>query len=126
MQLSPNFQTTQDPGFGTIVVEITNLNLPGQVDTIYFQGTTVWTGLNETAVSAMVLKSNIVSDRLEIQNNLRTPCNADILNMNGTLISEKIIATGSSSIDVSGLEPGIYYLRAKFQAGLLLKFIVVH
>jgi hypothetical protein len=50
--------------------------------------------------------------------------NATVLSPNGTLIRQELVQSGEHSIQVSDLEPGLYYLRNDFSQEIK-KFMVI-
>src|SRR5688572_26277599 len=108
VDISPNFQTTSVPGFGTVRAELWNFTSGSAVDTITFTGSTLSSGMNEI-ISEFKLYPNPVKNTLFVEHINHQPFNLYIFDSLG---KEVFFSDDNSKIlSLAQLSNGYYAVR---------------
>ena len=123
VDISPNFQTSAVPGFGTVRVELINLTSGSAADTITFTGSTLSSGIDDID-SYIRLYPNPVNNILTIDIPDNKIFQLFILDMSG---KEIYFSKGKDKkILLNNIPTGEYVLRLLFEDDIIeRKFVVV-
>jgi hypothetical protein len=107
-----DFQVTQ--GMGCMIVLVSSVKNPTFTDTVSYCATAWPTAVKEiSGPKSFVVFPNPVKDILNIQYNSREKISVEIYNVLGSKVRSFIQETLNSSIDVSDLDKGMYFIRVK-------------
>lgn len=122
VDISPNFQTTPNPGFGTVRLEIANLTSGSSEDTITFTGNTLSSGIDEIE-AGLLLYPNPVSEQLFLEIPGEKPYRVIIFDLSGkqVYLSEGNIKT----ISFRNILNGNYLMQLFFEGSIISRKIIV-
>lgn len=110
-------------GVGTFEYYVTGVYGFGESDPSNIE-TVVLTSINKNLESEFSVFPNPVSGNLFIDVN-EIPCKISLTDSQGILLKTKTINTKSSQIDLSSLEPGIYFIKLEAEDSAVFKKVVV-
>ena len=103
--IEPNFGTDSVPGIGYITITLYQEGFPNHIDTITFSGSTLPAGIISIAESGINIFPNPVSQILNIS--CKNFSSAELFSADG----RKVLRIQNSTVDVSALPDGIYFLQ---------------
>ena len=103
--IEPNFGTDSVPGIGYITITLYQEGFPNHIDTITFSGSTLPAGIISIVESGINIFPNPVSQILNIS--CKNFSYAGLFSMDG----RNVLRIQNSTVDVSALHDGIYFLK---------------
>jgi hypothetical protein len=84
----------------------------------------MWEGINEATAPIIYLTPNPATDKITISGIEKWPVNIGIVDVRGQQVIS-IINTNKKEVDLSGIKPGLYFIRITSDEWIVMRKLVV-